>query len=228
MLNPPPNCESYWRMLVAKSEAGGCWHNLKNITYTYLSDFGFWFKTFQFLAYIILFVFIVLFFIDFILNFQTYLGITFYSLIYMSPLFTILLQFHLYILRFIYPFSKYFCRFIYIFLDSFIYFQNTSAGWSVGSWNPCGALPGGRDYFAGGESVDFHSFSSVHTLHALHIYYIYWLLCRRGAAGFSLIFILDHCILCILCLPIILIMRIHHCILCIEIILTISIMAHLA
>ena len=72
MLNPPPNCESYWRMLVAKSEAEGCWQNLTKITHNYLSDYGFLFKTFQFPANIILFVCFVLFFIDFILLFKTY------------------------------------------------------------------------------------------------------------------------------------------------------------
>ena len=57
------------------------------------------------------------------------------------------------------------------------------------------------DYFAGREPLDSHSFSFWTTA-----YFAY----------------------SILCIPIILIMRIHHCILCIEIILTISIMAHLA
>ena len=183
MLNPPPNCESYWRMLVPKSEAEGCWQNSTNITHTYLSDFGFWFKTFQFLANVILFVCFVLFFTDFILLFQTYLDITFYCLMYISPLFSILLQFH-YIFWFIYLFAKYFCRLICRFMKPVRSFTRRER-----------------------------------------------LLCRRGVGGFSLIFILDHCILCILCIQIIsiiLIMHIHYCILCIDIILTISIMAHLA
>ena len=174
MLNPPPNCESYWRMLVAKSEAGGCWQNLTNITHTYLPYFGFWFKTFYFLANIILFVCFVLFFIDFILLFDTYLDITLYFLMYISRLFTILLQFH-YIVWFIYLFAKFFCRLICRFMKPVRSFTRRER-----------------------------------------------LLCRRGVGGFSLIFILDHCILCILCIEIILtilIMHIHYCILCIEIIL---------
>ena len=123
----------------------------------------------------------VLFFIDFILLFQTYLDITFYCLMYISPLFTTLLQFH-YIFWFIYLFAKYFCRLICRFMKPVRSFTRRErllcrrgvGGFSlifISAYFACFAyllyilitLPEGSRWIL----THFH-FGPLHTLHTLH------------------------------------------------------------